>query len=85
MKESREHEKKLFEMLLQSNQQNQAQQFHPSVSGMSPWQNSYLNQLNTSPHASDATACQSAPAPFMSTPNSSKVNGKNGQKTYHTL
>ena len=49
LKESCEHEKKLMEMLLQHNQQNQAAQLHPAVHGMSHWQNGFLHHLPTVP------------------------------------
>ena len=86
LKESREHEKKLFEMLLQNNQPIPAAQFHPNnYPGMSQWQNGVLNQLNTFHHGSDAAPCQSAPFMNTSTPRQSTSTGNYETKTYHSL
>ena len=71
LRESREHEKELFAMLLQNNQTSQAPppQFRPNNNpGISQLQNGFLNQL---PHGFDAIPYQSAPSMNTSTPRQS--------------
>lgn len=84
-KESREHDRQLFQMLLQNTQQMQAPQFHPNVPGTSNWQNGFMNQLNTFPHGFDGAPCQNVPFMNTSTPKQSTATGHYETETYQSL
>ncbi len=84
-KESREHDRKLFQMLVQSTQQTQVPQFHANVPGTSNWQNGFMNQLNTFHHAFDGAPCQNVPFMNTSTPKQSTATGHYETETYQSL
>ena len=83
LKEYREHDQRLFEMLL--NQQNQAQQSRAAIPDVSHWQYGFSNQLPTLPNRIDRKFNEAATSINILAPKSSAETFELETKSYHSF